>query len=946
MTKVFLRALFFLLPFLYSIYVSAQPRQQRDCSTTCFSSELVSAEKLSGTCTAYVLNVSYSGDCAHALSHFTVAIPCGSVSDIWNSQGWAQAVGTDPTTGLTGFKIDDIRNFGEGSLKSFTVKFTLCSTEESCAAQMACWQPQVAYKASTCINYDTLAVPCRALKASLDKKDVSCFNANDGSLSVIVEQGQAPYTFLWSNNATGESLVNLSAGTYSVIVRDASGSETTLEATLAQPAAIETSATTTPASCNGVSNGAIDLSVSGGKAPYTFHWNNGATTEDLHDLPSGQYNVVVKDANGCAANAAFVIDNTATITVDGVVENPDCSATNGAIDLTVTGGSMPYTFSWLDGVATEDRERVGGGVYIVVVKDQNGCSTKASFVVNENNTLALTADVMPSDCDDAATGSIDVTVVGGTAPYTFVWSDGSSTEDLSALSSGYYTVTVTDAKGCTARRGYAVSKRTFQVPRVVQQPSCHDGADGAIILQEPVGGTPPYTYVWSRNNETGSSLNDVAAGDYSVVVTDAAGCSQTLRFTISNPPAIAASAGISNTACNSEGFYSIDLSVSGGTAPYSYSWSDGYAGEDRSGLPSGTFTVVITDAKGCTLTKEIAVTGAAPTWSCLIEEPSGSPACGSTNNTLSSAVADADAYTWTVESSDGAWSIVNANSRTIGFTAGGANSTATFTLTVVKDGCTKTCNYTVTSCTPTDDGGTDPGTDDPDGNPDDDLPGDGEEDGSDNGDTPFCETCFESVVTLVSVSDECRTYTAQISTNGLCRHDLSHWTLAIPCGTVSNYSNSAGWKMTFGKDPTTGLYGLKVDDIDHFGKDADTFTVRFTVCETSDCDLSDWRPVAAYKAGLCVATEPVAVHNETQEAVSVYPNPFTETVNFEWQSAHQTVQLQIIDQYGNSLSTRARHEEDNGRNFLVLESSALPKGMYYYRLTLDGHTYHGKLSKR
>lgn len=950
MTKLILRALFFLLPFLYSVYASSQPRQQRDCSTTCFSSAVVSTEKISATCTAYTLEVSYSGECAHALSHFTVAVPCGTVSDIWNSEGWAQEIGTDPTSGLTGFKIDDISDFGEGNLTSFTVKFTVCAENEACAADMACWQPQVAYKAATCVNYETLSIPCQALKASLKVEDASCFNSADGSLEVVVEQGQAPYTFLWSDDETDQTRSGIGPGTYSVIVSDASGAEVSLEGTVMAPAAIETTAAVTPASCSGVASGAVDLSVSGGAAPYTYSWSNGATTEDIDGVPSGVYNVAVTDANGCTSVASYTVSNSSTIAVAGEVMPADCHSANGAIDLTVTGGSMPYTFSWVDGATSEDRQDLAGGVYIVSITDQNGCTAKATFVVIENNTLALTADVVPADCSDNGTGSIDITVAGGTAPYTYSWSNGSATEDLSGLISGYYIVTVTDANGCTIRRGYAVPKTTFQVARIVQSPSCHGATDGKIILQEPAGGTAPYTYVWSRDNETGSSLTDVAAGNYSVVVTDAAGCSQVLTFNVSEPSALSANAVISTPGCSDDGSYSVDLTVSGGTTPYTYEWSDGDTNEDRSGLAEGTYTVVITDAKGCSLTKEIAVTGEAPTWSCLIDEPSGSPVCGSTGNTLSSAVVDADSYFWTVESSDGQWTVADGNTATVTFTAGGENSTATFTLTVTKDGCTKACSYTVSACTPNNDG-TGPGTEDPD-DPGNETPGDGDnggedDGGDDNGEAPFCDTCFESALTLTNVSGDCRTYTARISTNGLCRHDLSHWTIAIPCGTVSQYSNDEGWKMSFGKDPTTGLYGLKVDDIDNFGKTVDAFTVRFTVCASGDCDLSSWRPEVAYKAGLCVATEPATVNSAASpETVAVYPNPFNETVTFEWQQTHQNVSLEIIDQYGNRVSTVATQAASGGRTSVLLQSADLPKGMYYYRLTIDGNTHHGKISKR
>ena len=928
MKKLFLRTLFFLIPFLYSIYVCSQPQTKgRDCSTTCFSTEVVSVQKISATCSYYELEVSYSGKCAHALSHFTVAVPCGQVQKIWNSEGWPQIVGKDPTTGLTGFKIDDIRNFGEGSLKQFRVKFKICSSDENCANQLSCWQPQVAYKASTCVNYETLTISCNTLKASLSTTDASCYGASDGSLTPSIEAGEEPFTFLWSDNSTGDSLAGVPAGTYSVVIKDASGEELTLEGTIGQPEQILISGAITPASCNGSANGTIDLAVSGGAGDYTFKWDNGLETEDLQALAAGQYTVTVTDTKNCSATKKFTVGNTSQITITSTHVKPDCNASNGSIDISFTGGAEPYSFVWSNGATSEDLENIAPGLYTVTVSDNSGCSEKASFFIRDNNTLVLNGTPTPSSCADEASGAINITVTGGTAPYSYSWSNGQTTEDLSALASGNYTVVVKDAKGCTVNAAFNVPKTTFQVSRTVVQPTCHDDHNASITLQEPIGGTGPFSYLWS-NGQTGSSLTDLGPGTYSVTITDATGCSRTITSVISNPPAIVATASASNGGCNEEGSFSVDLTVTGGTAPYTFEWSNGDTTEHLVGVQSGTYTVLITDAHGCSISKEVVIEGQVPSWSCLIGELETMPVCGSENNSLSTSVNGADSYSWSIESTDDQWSISGGNSPSILFTAGGEESSATFTLTIVKDGCTKTCTYILSSCTPDDDGGEDPGEE----------PGDGD------GGNQTCEECFDTEAKLIDVSGTCRTYEMKVTTNGLCRHDLSHWTLAIPCGSISNYSNSEGWKMEFGKDPTTGLYGLKVDDISNFGKDVDSFTVRFTLCESSKCDLSSWNPKVAYKAGQCVGLDRVEIDHHG--SVSVYPNPCFESINFRWHAVHEDVKLQIIDQCGNTVSTVTKPTSIGDAYYITLESSGLPKGMYYYRMTVDGKTFNGKISKR
>ena len=959
MTKLLLRSLFFLIPFLYSIYVAAQPRQEQDCSTTCFSSEVVSAEKISGTCTAYELRVSYSGSCAHALSHYTVAVPCGTIESVWNSENWAQETGQDPTSGLKGFKIDDISGFGEGSLTSFTVKFTLCARDEACASQLSCWQPKVAYKAATCVNYETVVASCGSLKASLEKKDPSCFGALDGSISLTIEQGQEPYTILWSDNSSSELLAGLSAGTYSVNVKDASGAEISLTETLGQPEKISVSESSTPASCNGVADGSIDLTLSGGAGQYTYSWNTGAETEDIQDLTPGQYAVTVTDAENCSLTETFSVGSDSEIQVSGTPVVPDCNDFNGALDLTVSGGAIPYAYQWSNGATEEDLANIAAGLYTVTVSDASGCAEKATFLIEENNTLSVQGSSTPASCNNDPIGTINLNVSGGTEPYQYAWSNNETTKDISGVASGYYTVTVTDHKGCSVKTGYPVSKNTFHVPRVIVQPTCHGDDDGSITLEEPIGGTGPFTYEW-LTGETGTALTDLSPGVYSVTVTDQEGCSRTLNSTINDPAEISASAAVSNSECNAEGFFSVDLTVSGGTSLYNYEWSDGTTAEDPAGLESGTHTVLITDTNGCSISKEIVIEEAHTTGSCLIDELETTPACDSENNTLSTSVTDADSYLWSVESTDGSWTVSSSDSPSVVFAAGKANSSATFTLTLEKDGCTKTCAYSLTSCAVEDNveendpgnpenevpGGEEPGGEDPENE----VPGDGEPgedpENQDEENQP-CEECFSSEALLMEIEGACRTYEMKVNTNGLCRHELSHWTLAIPCGTVSNYFNSQRWKMEFGQDPTTGLYGLKVDDISHFGKGVDSFTVRFTVCEADGCDLSSWDPTVAYKAGQCVSTETIQVHQpSTDGSVSVYPNPFNGILTFEWNSTAEAVDLQIIDQYGNRLSSATKPTGQTDVHYITFESGGLPRGMYYYRLTVDGKMYQGKISKQ
>jgi hypothetical protein len=470
------------------------------------------------------------------------------------------------------------------------------------------------------------------------------------------------------------------------------------------------------------------------------------------------------------------------------------------------------------------------------------------------------------------------------------------------------------------------------VPSRITHPGCPGESNGSIAILEPTGGEGPYTYLWF-NGETSSSISGLPAGMYSVIVTDNTGCSRELFFGVTDPQPITASAQISNDQCNAEGFFEINLTPSGGTLPYTYQWSDGSTSQDRELLPSGTYSVVITDAKDCSIEKEMTIEADSIAWSCLITPLQVMPVCGSAGNILLTTVPDAT-YLWTVASPDSGWSISAGNTNdSVTFMAGGINTSATFTLMITKDGCTKTCSYTLSGCLEDSTGGEDPGGEDP---------GSGNE---------TCEECFTSAIAVVEQDAFCYDYEVVVSTNGNCRHDLSHWDVEIPCGTISNLWNSAGWKMEIGKDPTTGLSGLKIDDISGFGKADASFTVRFSVCYENGCNETpgNWSPVVAYKAGLCVGYDSLTLNTpQTMNfGITAYPNPFSDKINFSLVSQEEDYgKLEILDQFGYPVDTPFQGDLHKGEAYTFEWPASRHKtGIYYYKLTTRSKTWHGKIFK-
>ena len=440
-----------------------------------------------------------------------------------------------------------------------------------------------------------------ALMLSAQVTNVPCAGDEAGAIDLTVTGGTPPYTYNWSNGATTQDLDGLSAGDYTGSVTDANGCTASATLTVDEPTALDLSAVTTDVLCAGDETGAIDLTVTGGTPPYTYSWSNGATTQDLDGLAAGSYTGTVTDANGCTASAMVTINELPALMLSAEVTDILCTGgATGTIDLTVTGGVQPYVFSWSNGATSEDLDGLTAGSYTGTVTDANGCTASATVTVTEPPALMLSAEVTDVPCAGDETGAIDLTVTGGTPPYTYSWSNGATTQDIDGLAAGDYTGTVTDANGCTAMATLTVDEASdLDVSAVSTNVLCAGDETGAIDLTV-TGGTPPYTYSWS-NGATTQDLDGLAAGSYTGTVTDANGCTAVATVTITEPPALMISAEVTDASCAGEASGAIDLTVTGGVQPYTYSWSNGATTEDVSSLAAGSYTAIVTDANGCTV---------------------------------------------------------------------------------------------------------------------------------------------------------------------------------------------------------------------------------------------------------------------------------------------------------------------------------------------------------
>lgn len=439
-----------------------------------------------------------------------------------------------------------------------------------------------------------------AIVLSSSSADATCFGSADGSASVTATGGSGSnYQFIWSSGETVSNITNKAAGNYIVSVTDGNNCQVTSNVTIHSPAAVNITETHNNVTCNGANNGTINITVSGGNGSFSYAWNNNVTSEDLIGLAPGSYTVTASDINGCTAQNTVSITEPTVISITETHVDYACVNRPGSINISVNGGTSPYTFVWNNSSTTEDLTGVAAGNYDVLVTDMNGCIESLSAAIAALPQLTSNITHTNLSCNGASNAVVDLTVSGGTSPYSFVWNNSANTEDLANLSAGTYDVVVTDINNCITTNSATVTEpNAINITPVKTDVSCFGNANGSISVTV-TGGTSPFTYSWSNNAAT-PSITSLSAGTFSVAVTDANNCTQSSSITVIEPAVLSASSAVLPVGCSNVNDGAIDLSVSGGTAPYNFTWNNGRTTEDVSGIAAGNYSVVVTDANGCT----------------------------------------------------------------------------------------------------------------------------------------------------------------------------------------------------------------------------------------------------------------------------------------------------------------------------------------------------------
>jgi len=511
-----------------------------------------------------------------------------------------------------------------------------------------------------------------ALITPVTANSLSCFNSTNGTASVAPSGGTPPYKFVWNNGNTSASINNLTATNYLVTVTDANGCTEVGLGTVSAPPAITANTTFTQVSCFNGNNGTAVVTAAGGAGSFTYKWSDPAqqTTLQANTLKAGTYSVTVTDINSCTQVSEISVTQPSAINTLLVSKDATCFGdNNGSIDVSTKGGVPSYTFNWSNGVSTQNLANVAPGIYSVTIKDANGCTNVYQQTIASPPALVTDIKADSVRCFGNPEGAINLSVTGGTpgntTPYTIAWSGAGNFSSTALvvqnLFAGDYAVTITDQKGCRKILMVPIYEPTelkLELPTIADT-ICFRGTNG-MARALPAGGTAPYRYSWS-NSATGATITNLKAGEFEVTVRDAKNCTLSGKTQIQQKAEVFALATFKNPSCrNGKNGVATASSIFYGPDPanpanFRYLWSTipPQTTQTATGLSAnGAFTVTVTDADGCSTTRDVKL-GNPDTLIVLIPELTDAKCFGEANGSARAVGAGGTApytYFWGVTS--------------------------------------------------------------------------------------------------------------------------------------------------------------------------------------------------------------------------------------------------------------------------------------------------------
>jgi len=551
----------------------------------------------------------------------------------------------------------------------------------------------------------TVTQPASALAGTAVVTNVLCFGGTTGGVNLSVSGGTTPYSFVWNNAAETEDILNVPAGSYSVVITDAMGCTVSVAATVTGPSSAVggSVASHTDVACYGGNDGTVSVSGSGGFSPYEYRLGAGAyqASGTFASLAAGSFSISVRDANLCTFILPVAITQPSSA-LSGTIEvnNVGCFGDNsGSCNLTVTGGTSPYSFLWSNGAVTEDISNIFSGNYSVTVTDANGCNIVINASVNQpvaalSGNIASQSNVTVYGGSD---GSVTISGAGGTSPFEYSINGGDfqSSGIFGSLSAGTYTITVRDAANCTQDLSVTITQPwiplTANILTQINVP-CHDGSGGSVIV-EGWGGVLPYLYSFEGGEfQASGTFGSLKAGTYTITVRDVALDLYNLTVTITEPEALIVSVSGEDIHCFGGNTGIVTALVTGGTGPYTYSWNSVpiQTNPIATDLTAGTYTVIITDAGGCTTSNNVTISQPATDMSISITQVNILCSGGATGSATATAEGGLAPYTYS-------WNTVPGQTKETATDL----SAGTYIITITDShGCIKSGSVTITEAQP------------------------------------------------------------------------------------------------------------------------------------------------------------------------------------------------------------------------------------------------------
>lgn len=439
-----------------------------------------------------------------------------------------------------------------------------------------------------------------------NQENTSC-GLDNGVISFAIFGGTAPFLVDigqgFSNNLT---YLNLPAGTYNVGVVDALGctSSTTVEIQSSQ--AITASSTVIPTTC-GLQNGSITIQASGGNGPLNYSLNNQTQSGNtFSNLGGGTYSIAVSDLSGCIFSSDILVPGSTLLAANVQVGN-GCAPGSGSLVVQVTSGTPVYTYNFGSGPVSENIQNgLNTGNYSIVVTDAQGCNIQLSAIINNPQPININATATPANCNED-NGSILVNVSGGLAPYTFNLGNGVQTSNqFSNLPAGNYQILVTDANGCSNTQTIQINSESALLANAAVSATTCGNSNGSVSIQVS-GGQGPFVFQLGQLTQNENIFNNLPAGQYNAIVTDANGCSFAVGFQIAGSQAIVLNPEIKPTTCGLQNG-SAEIELQGGAQPFTYLLNGTLqTNSNYNGLGSGSYELLITDAAGCVVQFEFQI---------------------------------------------------------------------------------------------------------------------------------------------------------------------------------------------------------------------------------------------------------------------------------------------------------------------------------------------------